>query len=38
VRCVLEKFEHGIVFIQTLFWDEFIVSMENLYIHLLIRE
>jgi len=34
VRCVLEKFEHGIVFIRTLFRDEVIVSMENLYIYI----
>ena len=33
---MLEEFEHRIVFIRTLFRDEFIVLVENLYIHLLI--
>jgi len=35
-ECVLEEFKHGIVFILMLLGNEFIVTTENLYIHLLI--
>jgi len=34
--CVLEELKHGILFIRMLFRNEFTVTMENLYIHLLI--
>ena len=34
--CVLEEFKHGVVFVRMLLGNEFIVAMEDLYIHLLI--
>ena len=34
--CVLEKFEHGVVFIRMLLGNEFVIVMEDVYIHLLI--
>jgi hypothetical protein len=36
IRGVLEEFKHGVLFIQMLFGNEFIVMMVDLYIHLLI--